>query len=242
MLVQLLRQLPRRLAGGGCSLMHPPIVPPTWLVASSALFAASAALAALRGIDWRRMRDFEAQAVFAVVLALSVAARLARIELQPGLDLHLFGASAAALMFGWRFAVLVQVLAVAIVAALWQRYWLSPVLDFVYTGLVPVLITTAMLDFAQRRFPLHLFVYLLFNAFFAGALAIAIAQVGKLLTLVWLGAYALPTLSENFLLTVPALMFPEGFATGAVLTMVVAYRPQWAATFHDASYLGVAPR
>jgi uncharacterized membrane protein len=241
-LPSLLRQLPRRQARGDFKLMQAPILLPTWLVATSALLAASAVVAALRGIDWRRLRDFEAQAVFAVVLGLSVAARLARIELQPGLDLHLFGASAAALMFGWRFALLGQALAVAIVAALWQRYWLSPLLDFVYTGLVPVLVTTALLDFAQRRFPLHLFVYLLFNAFFAGALAIAIAQVGKLLTLVWLGAYALPTLSENFLLTVPALMFPEGFATGAMLTMVVAYRPQWAATFHDASYLGVAPR
>lgn len=222
--------------------MHPPILLPTVLVATSALLAAAALIAALLGIEWRRMRDFEAQAVFAVVLCLSVAARLARIELQPGLDLHLFGASAAALMFGWRFALIAQAVAVAIVAALWQRYWLSPLLDFVYTGLAPVLITTALLDVAQRRLPLHLFVYLLFNAFFAGALAIAVAQVGKLLTLALLGAYALPTLSENFLLTVPALMFPEGFATGAVLTMVVAYRPQWAATFHDASYLGVAPR
>jgi uncharacterized membrane protein len=238
----LLRQWPRRQARGDSKLMHAPILLPTWLVATSALLAASAVVVALHGIEWRRLRDFEAQAVFAVVLGLSVAARLARIELQPGLDLHLFGASAAALMFGWRFALLGQALAVAIVAALWQRYWLNPLLDFVYTGLVPVLVTTALLDFAQRRFPLHLFVYLLFNAFFAGALAIAIAQVGKLLTLVWLGAYALPTLSENFLLTVPALMFPEGFATGAMLTMVVAYRPQWAATFHDASYLGMAPR
>lgn len=222
--------------------MHPSIPLPTTLVAASALLTVAALVAALIGIEWRRLRDFEAQAVFVGVLGLSVAARLARIELQPGLDLHLFGASAAALMFGWRFALLVQALAVAIVAALWQRYWLSPPLDFVYTGLLPVLITTALLDVAQRRFPLHLFVYLLFNAFFAGALAITVAQIGKLLTLAWLGAYALPTLSENFLLTVPALMFPEAFATGAVLTMVVAYRPQWAATFHDASYLGVAPR
>ena len=62
------------------------------------------------------------------------------------------------------------------------------------------------------------------------------------MTLLWLGAYELPTLAENFLLTIPALMFPEGFATGALLTVVVAFRPQWAATFHDASYLGVAPR
>ena len=81
--------------------------------------------------------------------------------------------------------------------------------------------------------PLHLFVYLLFNGFFGGALAIALVQLAKLATLLMLGAYALDTLGENFLLTVPALMFPEGFATGALLTMFVAYRPRWVATFHD---------
>ena len=227
---------------GVASQMPVAILLPTWLIACAATLSVVALLLALRGIEWRRMRDFEAQAVYVTMLALSIAARLGRIELQPGLDLHLFGASAAALMFGWRFALIGQALAVAVVALVWQRYWLHPALDFVYTGLMPVLVTTALLDFAQRRIRLHLFVYLLFNGFFAGALSIACAQVGKLLTLLWLGAYELPTLAENFLLTIPALMFPEGFATGALLTVVVAFRPQWAATFHDASYLGVAPR
>lgn len=210
--------------------------PLAWLATGLALLAL--ALAA-RGIEWSRLRDFEAQAVYAGMLAAAVAARLARIELQPGLDLHLFAASAAALMFGWRFALLQQAVAVALVAYAWGHFWLHPALDFMLTGVLPVLLTTALLDFAQKRLPLHLFVYLLFNGFFGGALAIACAQVVKLLILWQLGLYGWDTLSENFLLTVPALMFPEGFATGALLTMFVAYRPRWVATFHDASYLGV---
>lgn len=213
-------------------------LPPALTVPAIAL-ALLALIVSLRGIEWLRLRDFEAQAVYAIMLAVAVAARLARIELQPGLDLHLFAASAAALMFGWRFALLQQAVAVALVACAWGHFWLHPALDFVLTGLLPVLLTTALLDFAQKRMPLHLFVYLLFNGFFGGALAIACAQVVKLLILWQLGLYGWDTLSENFLLTVPALMFPEGFATGALLTMFVAYRPRWVATFHDASYLGV---
>jgi uncharacterized membrane protein len=210
---------------------------PLWLNAAAVLMVLAVLLVAVLGIDWRRLRDLEAQSVFFVLLALSVGAHLGRIELQPGLDLHLFGASIAALMLGWRFAALLQTLAVGLVALLWQRYWLSPALDLLITGLLPVLITTALLDFAQRRLPAHLFVYLLFNGFLAGALSITCAHIGKLLILLSLGVFDLDTLGENFLLTVPALMFPEGFATGAVLTLAVAYRPRWVATFHDPSYL-----
>lgn len=216
-----------------------PIEIPGPLAGLASALALLALALALRGIEWSRLRDFEAQAVYAVMCAVAVAARLARIELQPGLDLHLFAASAAALMFGWRFALLQQAAAVTLVAIAWGHFWLHPALDFVLTGLLPVLLTTALLDFAQKRMPLHLFVYLLFNGFFGGALAIACAQVAKLAILWQLGIYDWAVLSENFLLTVPALMFPEAFATGALLTMFVAYRPHWVATFHDASYLGM---
>lgn len=215
----------------------PAIVGPWPLLAAAWLMALLSLLLALSGIEWRRLHEFDAQLAFAGVLALSVAARLGRIELQPGLDLHLLGASMAALMFGWRFALIVQALAVMLVAGLWHRSWLDPALDYLLSGCLPVLVTTALLDLAQRKLPLHLFVYLLVNAFLGGGLSLALAQIAKVALLLALGAHSLATLTENFLLTVPALMFPEGFATGAVLTLLVAYRPQWVATFHDGSYL-----
>jgi uncharacterized membrane protein len=207
---------------------------PAWLLTGVALWVA------LRHADYTRLKDFEAQAVYAGVLAMAVAARLARVEIAPGLDLHLACASLAALMFGWRFAVLLQAAAVVIVALLAGRWWLDPALDFLLTGLLPVLVTTGLLDLAQRRLPLHLFVYLLGNAFFGAGLAMAVSQVGKLAILWALAVHPLPVLAENFLLTLPAMMFPEGFATGGLITLLVAYRPHWVATFHDFSYLGSA--
>ena len=53
-----------------------------------------------------------------------------------------------------------------------------------------------------------------------------------------LGVPASERLHDSLLLTIPAMMFAEGFTTGALLTLFVAYRPQWVATFHDADYLG----
>ena len=216
------------------------MVVPTLLLLPAWLLAAGALWLALRRAEYARLKDFEAQAVYAGVLLLAVAARLARVEIAPGLDLHLAGASLAALMFGWRFAVLLQAAAVAIVALLSSRWWLHPALDFLLTGLLPILVTTWLLDVAQRRLPLHLFVYLLGNAFFGAGLAMAASQVGKLAILWSLAIHPLPVLAENFLLTLPAMMFPEGFATGGLITLLVAYRPHWVATFHDFSYLGSA--
>ena len=48
----------------------------------------------------------------------------------------------------------------------------------------------------------------------------------------------MPTsLARNFLLILPLLMFGEGFINGGAMSLLVAYRPQWAATFHDHWYL-----
>lgn len=207
---------------------------PGWLLAGGALWLA------LRRAEYARPKDFEAQAVYVGVLVMAVAARLARVEIAPALDLHLACASLSALMFGWRFALLLQAVAVAIVALVAERWWLDPALDFLLTGLLPVLVTTWLLDLAQRRLPLHLFVYLIVNAFFGAGLAMAASQVGKLAILWALALHPLPVLAENFLLTLPAMMFPEGFATGGLITLLVAYRPHWVATFHDFSYLGSA--
>ena len=35
----------------------------------------------------------------------------------------------------------------------------------------------------------------------------------------------------------PLLMFGEAFINGGAMTLVVAYRPQWVATFHDNWYV-----
>ena len=39
------------------------------------------------------------------------------------------------------------------------------------------------------------------------------------------------------LVAIPLLMFGEAFLNGMVMTLLIAYKPRWVATFHDAWYL-----
>ena len=48
-----------------------------------------------------------------------------------------------------------------------------------------------------------------------------------------LGGEAMP----YFIAAIP-MSFGEAFFTGGTMALVVAYRPQWCATFDDARYLG----
>lgn len=195
-------------------------------------------LGALRRLPWDRIRaDRGAQAVFGAGVLALVALRLARIELAPGLDLHLLGSTIAALIYGWAFGLYAILIATLGAWALADRIWLDLALDLALTGAAPVLLTTALLDFAWRRLPDHPMIYLYFNACLAAALAIATAQLGKAAVVWSLGLAGLERTAENFLLTLPALMFAEAFLTGGTLIVLVTWRPRWVATFHDARYL-----
>lgn len=211
---------------------------PQSLTLIATLAAAVLLCFALRRAAWQRLADREAQAVFGLAIVALVAMRLMRVELLPGMSVHLLGASIVALMFGWRLALLATALAVGLVAVVQGSQWWPAALEFWISAALPVLWTTAALDWAQRKLPLHFFVYVFVNAFAAGALALAWVQLSRWGMLLALGVPASERLHDSLLLTIPAMMFAEGFTTGALLTLFVAYRPQWVATFHDADYLG----
>jgi len=51
------------------------------------------------------------------------------------------------------------------------------------------------------------------------------------------GVHADGSILRNFVVILPLLMFGEAFINGGAVTLAVAYRPQWVATFHDRWYL-----
>ena len=52
------------------------------------------------------------------------------------------------------------------------------------------------------------------------------------------GSYSAEALARgDFILLLPLMMFPEAFVNGALMTIRVAYRPQWVASFRDQHYL-----
>lgn len=210
-------------------------------MSGGALLAWLGALAVLaatwRFLPWRRIADAEAATVFAVVVAVLVAMRFATVALLPGLSLHFLGAAVAVLMFGWSFGIVALALATLITALLGGDVWLGVPHEFLFGAVLPAAAVWGLFLASRRWWGRNPFVYFLAVAFGGGALSIVVAQGGKAL-LMWLGAEAgTDAIAMNYLATMPAMMFSEGFLTGGAMTILSMYRPRWVATFDDAFYL-----
>jgi uncharacterized membrane protein len=85
--------------------------------------------------------------------------------------------------------------------------------------------------------PHNFFIYIFVNAFLAGAVAVLLAGLVSAFIQHLADVQPADSIGNNFLLILPMLMFGEGFLNGAVISLVVAYKPRWVATFHDRWYL-----
>jgi uncharacterized membrane protein len=186
---------------------------------------------------WSKLRDSEALHVYLGAIVAVMVLWMLRGGIQPGLDYHLLGATALCLMFEWQFALFA--VSTVLAAATWHGAagWEAFGVNALVTGAVPVIMTRLLLYFAQRRLPHNFFVYVFINAFLAGALAILLAGLCSAGIQQLAGAHSAAELINNFLMILPLLMFGEAFLNGAALSLVVAYRPGWVATFHDRWYL-----
>lgn len=197
------------------------------------LLAAVAVLAwAVRRLPWHKVADdAEAQRVFAIFIALVIVLRAPSTQSAMGINLHFLGAAIATLMFGARFALV----ALAVVSAAWAlfgRVWLGWGWDFLANDALPVAVTAAFGTLVSRTLPAHIFIYILGNAFFAAGLAMLASVLAKAAVTHGLGGEALP-----YLVAAIPMAFGEAFFTGGTLALVIAYRPQWCASFDDAKYL-----
>ncbi|MFO1218133.1 MAG: hypothetical protein U1E89_07165 [Burkholderiaceae bacterium] len=145
----------------------------------------------------------------------------------------LSGASLLVLLAGWPLAV-PALAAAAVVAVLVGALPAELALHrLVWLGFVPASLALALGAAVRRWLPHHLFVYIFARGFFGTLLATAAAgwlalwqqgaavgfSAGDLLVGRWLAAWA------------------EAIVTGMLVSIFVAFRPQWLATYSDALYL-----
>ncbi|MEZ5541793.1 MAG: energy-coupling factor ABC transporter permease [Pseudomonadota bacterium] len=194
-------------------------------------------LLALLTAPWWKIRDSEAQQVHFGAIVIVLLLWIMHGGIQRGLDYHLLGATGLTLLFEWQFALF----AVSMVLALttWQGAagWEAFGVNALVMGAVPITFTRMLLYLSQRWLPHNYFIYVFINAFLAGALSILLAGLVSGLVQQLAAVHPGDTLVDNFLVILPMLMFGEGFLNGAALSLVVAYRPAWVATFHDRWYL-----
>ena len=144
-----------------------------WLGAGVALASA------LRGIDWTRLADRESALVYAAVVAVLVALRLAALSLRAGEELHFAGAAIATLMFGWRYALLALAIATAADVALSGAAWIGAPWEFLCGAVLPVAVTWWLLAATRQWLPRNPFAYFLGAAFGGGAASVLAIRDGQ---------------------------------------------------------------
>lgn len=193
--------------------------------------------AALVTAPWSKIFDNEAQHVFlGAIVALSLV-WVMRGGIQPGLSFHLLGMTLMCLMFEWQFALIAASLVVAVTTLVGFTGWAAFGFNVMLMGALPILFTRVSLYFCQRWLAHNFYIYVFVNAFLVGGLSILL--VGSASAWIQYMSEAQPagTIFRNFVQILPLLMFGEGFINGGAMSLIVAYRPRWVATFHDHWYL-----
>ena len=212
------------------------LLPDSYLWIAAVIYALFLA-AALLTAPWSRIIDNEASHVYFGATAMVILLWLLHGGIQRGLDYHLLGVTFLCLMFEWQFALFA--VSLVLLVTTWQgpAGWEAFAVNALVMGIVPILFTRVLLYVCQRKLPHNFFIYIFVNAFLAGAVSVLLASLLSAFIQHQAGVQPADSIRNNFLLILPMLKFGEAFLNGAVISLVVAYKPRWIATFHDRWYL-----
>lgn len=214
----------------------PPLLDPLAIPGLS-LVALLLLAALLRHADWRRLH---AEGRLDLWLGTAVMVMLLwrmRAGTLPGTDVHLIGATLAYLMFGFRLGAVLLAVAAAGAGLAAGRPWLALGPEWLLLGVIPLLVSAVAIPFAERRLPAHPFVFLWGYGFVVSGVAVFAGGLAQTLVHVLLGTRSWGVLSEEYLPFFVLLSGSEAFTAGALLTLMVVYRPGWVARFDDSVYL-----
>lgn len=212
------------------------LLPAPYLIGAG-LFYLLLMVAALASAPWGKVRDNEAQHIFLGTVVMLSLLWVMRGGIQQGLSFHLLGMTLMCLMFEWQFALIAASLVVAIATVVGPAAWEAFAVNLLLMGALPILFTRVVLYLCQRVLPHNYFIYVFVNAFLVGGLSILLAGLASASLQYFAGVQPLASLMRNFVQILPLLMFGEAFINGGTMTLLVAYRPRWVATFHDSWYV-----
>lgn len=191
----------------------------------------------LRTAPWKRLADSGQLNVWLGVIVVLTLFWSMKAGTQPGLNLHLLGATTFTLMFGRQLAIFGLSIVMAAVtlngAAGWEAYALNVLISAVF----PCLAADLLLKIVERYLPPNFFCYVFCAGFFGAA--IAVVSTGLLTTTVlWLAnVYPAQMLFDDYFPYFALLAFAEAWLNGAAITLMVVYHPRWVGSFDDHRYL-----
>lgn len=198
-------------------------------LAALLLLAALPALLALRG-HAERLHLLAGSAVALAVL-WSVHARI-----DPGVAVHVLGTPAVVLVLGWRLGMFAAALASTALLFLGR---VDPALvpaGWLLSAALPGAVVGAVAWAARFRLPRNPFIFIFVCAFFGAALAVLATWLGGAALLAASGQPS-PSGGEGSLVAfLPLVLFPEAFINGAIVSMLIVYRPDWVRLYDERFY------
>ena len=216
-----------------------------WLVVGALVYA-WVLIMAVRSAQWWRLQNHDdlnvlLYSMLGVFFIWAMNADFPTSQSIAGLNLHLLGTTLITMMFGWAFAVmamsLVLIAFTIMTAAPSLDTWFTLPWNMLASCVLPIFISYRLYRFVDQRLPNHFFIYIFICAFFGAALSMASVILATTGIHFFSGAYSLAKLSYNYLPYGLILMIPEAFITGMLMSIFVAYRPEWVSTFDDQRYL-----
>jgi len=149
------------------------------------------------------------------------------------LQLQGSGACLVVLMLGWPLAVPVLCLVGVLAALISPMPWDTALDITVWLGLVPATLALVLGALIRRWIGLHLFVYVLGRSFIGTALCVFAAAL-----LAQASGHTLPGVDDSLTTIAHWLIaWGDAFLTGMATAILVAYKPDWLATWSDRLYL-----
>jgi uncharacterized membrane protein len=192
---------------------------------------------AARWANWKRLGYSDQFNVFMGAIVCLLLLWTLRTEIQPGFSWHLSAMVTLTLMFGWSLALIAGSLALLGITLFGFNDWPGFFPTALLLVVLPATLTQVFLGVARAYLPKHYFVYVFFNAFFAAGLIAVLVAMTTTGVLLAADAYSWQKLSDNYLLFLPLMFFPEAVLNGWLVSIMVGFKPDWVGSFRDEEYL-----
>lgn len=212
------------------------LFPPLWLWLGHLVYWPALVWAIVRA-PWRHVRESESLHVLLGTTVGVIVLWNLSAGVDAGLNLHLLGVTLLTLMFGWEFALMCISLVLLAVTVNHHAGWSAFALNAVLLGVLPAWVSYGIARFVYLWLPHNFFVYIFGCAFFGAAITMATVGLVSTGVLGLADVYSFKYLTRYYLPFFLLMLFPEGFITGMIITLLVAYRPEWVTTFSDAQYI-----
>ena len=212
------------------------LLPTHWLLFSHMVYVL-VLWAALRRAAWRRLWAFRSlqHGLGAAVVALMLLWQI-RAGIAPGLEIHFLGLTALTLAMGWSFSVIAASLALLGATLVGEESAEAFSFNVLVACVIPISVSYAVLTIERLVGFRVFFAYIFICAFFGGALAVAAASISMAFLLWWADVYSFQQITNDFLIYVPLIAFPEGIINGAIVTGLLVYMPQYLKTLDQHRY------